>query len=59
MIHLLIVLCIFGFVAWMLLQIPMPQPFKNIVLGILCLVAVLVVLQAIGVDTGFGSVRLR
>ena len=57
MIHLLLMLVIFGFVAWLILQIPMPAPFKNIVLGVACLIAVLWVLQALGVNTGFPVLR--
>lgn len=48
-----------GFLAWLVLQIPMPAVFKNVIIGVLCLVLVLYVLQMFGVDTGFRAVRLR
>ena len=59
MIHLLIVLAMLGFVGWILCQIPMAQPIKNIIVGVICIVAVIYVLQALGVNTGFGTVNLR
>lgn len=59
MIHLILVLAIFGFAGWLVTLIPMPDTFRKIIVGVLCIVAVIYVLQALGVDTGFGSVRLR
>lgn len=59
MIHLILLLAIFGFLVWLILQIPMPTPFRNIILGVVCIVAVIWVLQALGLDTGFGNLRVR
>lgn len=58
LISLLVVLVIVGFVAWALLQIPMPAPFKNIILGVLVLFVVLYVLQSFGLIGGLG-LRLK
>lgn len=59
MIALILTLAVFGFIAWAILQIPMPSPFRNIILGLICLVLVIYVLQMVGVHTGFPAVRLR
>jgi uncharacterized membrane protein YeaQ/YmgE (transglycosylase-associated protein family) len=56
-IGLLVTLAIAGFVVWIILQIPMPQVFRNVILGVVCLVLVLWVLQQLGLyNTGL---RLR
>jgi uncharacterized membrane protein YeaQ/YmgE (transglycosylase-associated protein family) len=56
-IALLVTLAIAGFVVWIILQIPMPLVFRNIILGVVCLVLVLWVLQQFGLyNTGL---RLR
>lgn len=58
LITIILVLAIAGFCAWAVLQIPMPQPFKNIILGVIIIVLVLWILQVFGVDTGLGRIRL-
>ncbi len=58
MIHLILVLAIFGFLAWLVLQIPMPELFKKVLYGVFILIFVLWLLQFMGVDTGFGRLRL-
>ncbi len=58
MIHLILVLALCGFAVWVILQIPMPQIFKNIIIGIVCIFLVLWVLQALGVNTGFTRLTL-
>jgi uncharacterized membrane protein YeaQ/YmgE (transglycosylase-associated protein family) len=56
-IALLVTLAIAGFVIYLILQIPMPQVFRNVILGVVCLVLVLWVLQQLGLyNTGL---RLR
>lgn len=52
LISLLVVLVVAGFVSWLVLQVPMPQPFKNIILGVICLFLVLWVLQQLGLLSG-------
>jgi len=59
MLSLLLTLAIFGFVAWVILQIPMPEPVRNIILGVICLILVIWVLQFLGVETGFRRGLLR
>lgn len=56
--ELIVGLAIFGFFAWVIMQIPMPGPVKNIVFGLICLVAVLWVLGALGFNTGLPRLRL-
>ncbi len=58
MIHLILVLAICGFAAWLILQIPMPSIFKNIILGIMVICLVIWVLQILGVATGFPRVGM-
>lgn len=57
MIHLILVLAVSGFVAWVVLQIPMPQIFKNIIFGIMVITLVIFTLQTLGIDTGFPRMR--
>lgn len=58
MLSILITIAIAGFVAWLVMQIPMPEPFRKILLGIMCLVLVLWLLQAFGISTGLPRVHL-
>lgn len=57
MITLLLTIAIFGFLAWIVLQIPMPSVFRNILLGVMCLLLVIWVLQSLGVSTGIPRLR--
>lgn len=53
MVHLIIVLSVLGFAAWILLTyLPMPAPIKQVIVAIIALCMVVLVLQFIGVDTG-------
>ena len=56
---LLITIALVGFVVWLILQIPMPDAFRNVILGIVVLVLVLYVLQVFGIHTGMPMLRLR
>lgn len=56
---LVLVLAIAGFCCWLVLQIPMPQIFKNIILGVVCLFLVLWILQSLGVSTGLPTLQLK
>lgn len=47
-IELIITLAVAGFVTWVLLQIPMPAIFKNIILGVIAFALVIWVLQSFG-----------
>ncbi len=58
LISLVVVLAIAGFLTYAILQIPMPQVFKNIILGVIALFLVLWVLQAFGLTSGL-NLRLR
>lgn len=50
MIHLLLMLAVVGFLAWLILTyIPMPEPFKKALVVILVVVVVLYVLRVLGI----------
>ena len=55
----IVVLAVAGFLCWLVLQIPMPAPFRNIIIGVMCLFLVLWLLQQLGVNTGLGHLSLR
>lgn len=53
MIHLIIVLAILGFAAWILLAyIPMPEPIGKVIVGIIAICMIVLLLNFIGIDTG-------
>lgn len=56
MINLLLVLIIVGFVIYVAMQMPMPQIFRTIIIGIVGICLLVWLLQVLGIDTGF---RLR
>ncbi len=59
LLSLIVVIAIVGFVVWAITTlIPMPAPFKQVIIGFACLVLCLYVLQALGVWHGF-NLRLR
>lgn len=45
LIELLLVLVIIGFLTWIVMQIPMPQVFRNIAVGVIVLFVVIWLLQ--------------
>lgn len=56
MIHAIIVIAFIGFICWAFTTlVPVAAPFKQVVVGLACLVAFIVLLQAVGVDTGFNA----
>lgn len=57
MIHLMLVVGIMGFCAWLIMQIPMPIIFKNIIYGLMAFFLIIYVLQFLGVHTGFPAVN--
>lgn len=58
-IAILIGLAIVGFLAWLVLQIPMPPVFKNIIIGVVVLVLVLWLLQQFGFVGSIPTLRLK
>jgi hypothetical protein len=46
--QIVLTLAVTGFVVWLVLQVPMPQIFKNIILGVVALALILWVLQTAG-----------
>lgn len=59
MIELLVTLCVFGVLLYLITLIPMDATVKQIIRVIAILILVLYVLQAFGVVSGIGSLRLR
>ena len=59
LIELIVAIAVFGFVVWLCLQIPMPAPFKNIIVGVVCLALVLWLLQSFGLIHNIGNVRIK
>lgn len=57
MITLILTIAVFGFIAWLVLQIPMPAIFRSVLLGVMCLLLVVWVLQVLGVPTGLPRLR--
>lgn len=48
-----------GFLVWIILQIPMPQIFRNIIVGVVAFAVVIWVLQHLGLVSGFRSLRIK
>lgn len=59
LVSLVLVLVVAGFLCWLCLQIPMPQVFRNVIIGVVCFFLVLWVLQQLGLVSGLPVVRLR
>ncbi len=54
LINIIVVLVIFGFIAWLVLTyIPMPPPVKQVVAVIMVIVLILFLLQAVGIWGNF------
>lgn len=54
LIEFIIILAVVGFALWVLLTyVPMPDVIKKVIIGIAALILVILLLQAVGVDTGF------
>lgn len=58
LIGIMLVLVIFGFLSWLILQIPMAQPMKNIIIGVMVFFVILWVLQEVGAIHGL-NLRLK
>lgn len=52
MIELILTLAILGFVVWICLQIPMPQLFRTIILGVVGFAVIIWLLQSFGLIHG-------
>lgn len=48
MIELILAIAFLGFLVWVVLQIPMPEVFRNLIVGLVCFAAVIIVLQTVG-----------
>lgn len=53
-----LVLALVGFVVWLILQIPMPQIFRTIIIAVVTIVLILWLLQALHLTTGLSRIKL-
>ena len=52
-------IALFGFIVWLILNIPRPAQVKNIIVAVVCVVLILWVLQQFGVSPGLPALRLN
>ena len=50
LVSLLITIAIIGVFVWLLTQLPMPAPFKNVIIGVALLLVLLWLLKLLGID---------
>lgn len=55
----LLALAICGFLTWLVLQIPMPQIFRSLIVGLVIVFLVVFILQHFGIATGFPRIYFR
>lgn len=56
---LIITLAVIGFVVWLVLQIPMPEVIRSIIVGVVAFFVILYLLQSFGALGSIGNLRLR
>lgn len=54
----LITLALLGFLVYLVCLIPMPDPVRKIIIGVVIVIVVLFVLQIFGVQTGVPQIRI-
>lgn len=52
MVELLFAVLVLGIVAWVLMQFPIPAPFRAVVYGILALMLLVILFRAFGANVG-------
>lgn len=55
----ILVIALVGFLTWLILLIPMPQVFRQIIIAILCAGVIVWILQSFGISTGLPRIRLK
>lgn len=56
MIHAIIIIAFIGFIVLAFnIFVPMDGRFKQVIVGLACLIAFIVLLQALGIDTGINA----
>lgn len=58
-IELILSLAVAGFLVWLVMQIPMPAIFKNIIYGVVCFALILWVLGMFGLVPHLGHLRIK
>lgn len=60
-IHLLLLICLIGFVVWLIQRFaPIPAQFKTVILWVAVVIVILIILQAFGIlgmDVGIPKIR--
>jgi cation transporter-like permease len=59
MLEVIVMIALIGVIAWLITQLPMPQPFRNVIVGLLLVLVILWALQTLGVALPFRMPRLR
>lgn len=59
MISLIVGVALIGFIVWIVLQIPMPEIFKKIIVAIVCVFLILWALQMLGVHIALPTLRFK
>lgn len=59
LVELVFYIALVGFLVWVVLQIPMAAPFKNLIIGVVIFAVVFWLLQSFGLLHGFAPMRLR
>jgi len=54
-----LVIAVIGLITYLVLQIPMPAPFKNVIVGLVILCVVLFILQSFGLIPNLGIRLVR
>ena len=59
LVTLVLVIAIVGFLCWLILQLPMPPIFRNVIIGVISIFLIIWLLQHLGVRTpGLPDLRL-
>lgn len=59
LVELIISIGLFGFLVFLILQIPMPVPFQRIVIGVACFGLLLWLLQSFGLVHNISGLRIK
>lgn len=59
LISLIVAIALTGFLCWMVMQIPLPAQFRNIIMAVVVVFLVLFLLQEFGLISGIRTLRLK
>lgn len=58
-IGLVVILCVIGFVAWLVEQLPIEMVIKRIIIGVIIFATIIYILQQFGLIGSLGNLRLK